>query len=518
MYPGHWAKKFPDKPAIINSASGAVTTYKALDERSNQLAQLMYAQGLRRGDHVSIFMENDARYFEVVWAALRSGLYLTTVNRYLTTDEAAYIIDNSESQVLVASKTLAEIAAELPRLCPGVKRWLMTDQASPGYEDYAEAMAKHPTSPLAKQPAGGLMLYSSGTTGRPKGIVRALPEGEIDAPGGTAVGDLQAQLWGFSEDTVYLSPAPLYHSAPMGFTTGTHANGGTVVMMPRFDELGALKAIQDYKVTHSQWVPTMFSRMLKLDEKERRQYDLSTHKIAIHAAAPCPRGVKQQMFDWWGPMLYEYYGGTELNGLTHITPEAWLKKPGTVGQPVLGVLHICDEDGTELPTGEPGLVYFELPEMPFQYLKDEEKTKSAQHPKHPNWSALGDVGYLDEDGYLFLTDRATFMIISGGVNIYPQEIEDAMIMHPKVLDVAVVGVPNDEMGEEVKAVVQLVEGIAPDEAVAEELMAYIREHIAHYKCPRSIDFEKELPRLPTGKLYKRLLKDRYWGKTDSRIV
>lgn len=258
--------------------------------------------------------------------------------------------------------------------------------------------------------------------------------------------------------------------------------------------------------------------MLKMEERDRTLYDLSSHKVAIHAAAPCPRKVKQKMFDWWGPIIYEYYGGTELNGFTHVTPEAWLNRPGTVGQSILGIIHICDEEGGELPVGESGLVYFELPEVPFKYLKDDAKTKSSRHPLHDNWSALGDIGYLDDENYLFLTDRATFMIISGGVNIYPQEIEDALIMHPKVADVAVVGVPNEEMGEEVKAVVQAAEGIEPNDALGEELMAYMRDHIAHYMCPRSIDFEKELPRLPTGKLYKRLLKDRYWGKKGTRIV
>ena len=294
---------------------------------------------------------------------------------------------------------------------------------------------------------------------------------------------MQKQLWNFGSDTVYLSPAPMYHSAPLGFSTGTQALGGTVVMMPKFDPLLALQAIQDYRVTASQWVPTMFSRMLKVPEAERSGYDLSSHKVAIHAAAPCPKQVKQQMFDWWGPILYEYYGGTEFNGLTHVTPQDWLKHPGTVGKSVFGTLHVCDESGDKVPNGESGLVYFEQPQMPFEYFHDKDKTKSAQHPKHPNWSALGDVGYIDDEGYLFLTDRATFMIISGGVNIYPQEIEDAMVMHPKVADVAVVGVPNEEMGEEVKAVVQLAPGVAPSPEVQAELIAYAREHIAHYKCP-----------------------------------
>jgi len=517
MYPGYWAKQFPDKKAIIHSATGQFYSYQDLDDRSNQLAQLLFDMGLRRGDHISILMENDLRYFEVAWAAFRSGLYLTTVNQYLTSEEAAYIIDNSESRFVVTSSKLKDIAESLPSQCSKVERWLIIGAKAGELENYDEALSAYPAESLAEEPAGSTMLYSSGTTGRPKGILRPLPEGNI-GDSDNPVGMLQAALWGFDTETVYLSPAPLYHSAPMGFTSGTIANGGTVIMMPRFDEIGALKAIEEYRVTHSQWVPTMFSRMLKTDEKERSGFDLSSHKVAIHAAAPCPKGVKQQMFDWWGPIIYEYYGGTELNGLTHVTPEAWLSRPGTVGQAILGIIHICDDEGNEMPVGDSGLVYFELPEMPFEYLKDEEKTKSAQHPHHANWSALGDIGYVDDEAYLFLTDRATFMIISGGVNIYPQEIEDAMIMHSKVLDVAVIGVPHEEMGEAVKAVVQLVPGITESVELEEELLEYAREHIAHYKCPRSVDFEDELPRLPTGKLYKRLLKDRYWGKMDSRIV
>ncbi|HIG44487.1 MAG: AMP-binding protein [bacterium] len=517
MYPGHWSTVFPDKAAVIHAGTGQTVTYKELDDRSNQLAQLMWSLGLRKGDHISIFMENDVRYFEVVWAAFRSGLYLTTVNRYLTDEEAGYIIENSESRLVVTSNYLSEIANNLHQFCPDVERWLMVGDATEGYEDYEAAIAEFPAEKLPEEPAGTFLLYSSGTTGRPKGILRPLSGTSITDDAGP-IGALQSVLWGFDENSVYLSPAPLYHSAPVGFCIGTHTLGGTVIMMPRFNEVEALRAIERYQVTHSQWVPTMFTRLLKMDAAERANYDLSSHKVAIHAAAPCPRKVKQQMFDWWGSIIYEYYGGTELNGFTHVTPEAWLTKPGTVGQSLLGVIHICDEDGKELPNGEPGMVYFELPEMPFEYLKDAAKTKDSQHPQHSNWSALGDVGYVDDDGFLFLTDRATFMIISGGVNIYPQEIEDAMIMHPKIADVAVFGVPNEEMGEEVKAVVQVEAGIVPDDALAEELMAYAREHVAHYKCPRSVDFEEELPRLPTGKLYKRLLKDRYWGKKDTRIV
>ena len=517
MYPGTWAEKFPEKPAIVHATSGDVVTYGELNDRSNRLAQLMWARGIRPGDHVAIFMENNLRYFEVMWAALRSGLYITTVNRYLTAEEAGYIVDDCEARLVVSSHALTEIASELPGYAPNCESWLAVDGAVEGYEAYESAVLEHPADKLADEPAGQTMLYSSGTTGRPKGILRPRLTHKIHDSEGP-VGALQKTLWNFNEDTIYLSPAPLYHSAPIGFCIASLALGGTVVMMPRFDEVGALQAIERFGVTHSQWVPTMFTRMLKLPKEDLSGFDLSSHTVAIHAAAPCPAGIKQQMIDWWGPIIYEYYGGTELNGLTHTSSEEWLSHPGTVGKAVLGTIHICDEDGNELPNGDSGLVYFELPEMPFSYFKSPEKTSSARHPRHANWSALGDVGYVDDEGFLYLTDRATFMIISGGVNIYPQEIEDAMILHPKIADVAVVGVPDPEMGEAVKAVVQVAEGITADDQLAEELLEYTREHIAHYKAPKSIDFMEALPRLPTGKLYKRLIKDRYWGKTDSRIV
>jgi long-chain acyl-CoA synthetase len=287
--------------------------------------------------------------------------------------------------------------------------------------------------------------------------------------------------------------------------------------MQHFDAEAALRFIDQYKVTHSQWVPTMFVRMLKLDPAARAAYDLSSHRVAIHAAAPCPVDVKRQMIEWWGPIIHEYYAGTEGTGATIIDSEDWLKHPGSVGRSAMGILHICDEDGTELPIGESGLIYFEREAMTFAYHNDPAKTRTAQHPQHDNWMSLGDVGYVDEEGYLYLTDRKAFMIISGGVNIYPQAIEDALITHPKVGDVAVFGVPNEEMGEEVKAVIEPAPGIAPTDDLAAELLAYARENLAHYMAPRSVDFIEEMPRLPTGKLYKRLLKDQYWQAAGRAI-
>ncbi len=520
MYPGHHAKTCPDKAAAIHARTGEVLTYAELDARSNQLAQLFQAEGLRRGDHVAVFLENHLRYFEVFWATFRSGLYLTTVNRYLTAPEAAYIVDDCGAQVLVSSRALHGVAAEIPAHAPDCRRFLVVDgppeDASDRFETYEAAIDEFPAEPLEEEPLGEFMLYSSGTTGRPKGITRPLPNRPVSR--GLSMNHVLKALFDVDDESVYLSPAPMYHSAPIGFCSSVQSLGGTVVMMDRFDPVEALQAMEKHAVTHTQWVPTMFTRMLKLPEEERAGFDLAAHRVAIHAAAPCPRKVKEEMFAWWGPILHEYYGGTELNGLTYVGPEDWLAHPGTVGRAVMGTLRICDESGDELPVGEPGIVYFERDKAPFEYHNDAEKTRSAQHPKHPAWTALGDVGYVDDEGFLFLTDRASFMIISGGVNIYPQEIENELIMHPKVEDVAVVGVPHPEFGEEVKAVVQPVAGVDADDTLAQELLAFARERLAAYKCPRSIDFEAELPRLPTGKLYKRILKDRYWGNKDSRIV
>ncbi len=501
------ARLTPDKPALISADTGAAVTYGQLEERSNRLAQFLYAQGLRRGDHIAVLMENNLAFMDPVWAAFRSGLYVTAVNRYLPADEVAYIVHDCGAKAVITSYAKRETAEALTDLIPNVTIRLMVDGTIPGWDAYEDALAAGAPEPLAEEWMGDSMLYSSGTTGRPKGILRPLPP--VSPGEGFAARQLMNR-YGLSPEAVYLSPAPLYHAAPLGYVTTVQSWGGTVVMMERFDAEASLELIERYRVTHSQWVPTMFVRMLKLPEEARSHHDLSSHLVAVHAAAPCPVEVKRQMIGWWGPILYEYYAGTEASGSTFITSEEWLEHPGSVGRAALGVLHICDELGNELPVGETGLVYFERETPTFEYHNDPAKTASARHPLHPGWNALGDVGYLDDEGYLYLTDRQAFMIISGGVNIYPQAIEDALVTHPKVHDVAVFGVPDPEMGEAVKAVIEAAPGCEPNDALAAELMEFARSKLAHYMAPRSIDFIAEMPRLPTGKLYKRLLKDAYW--------
>ena len=510
MYPGEHAKTTPDKAAVIMATSGEVVTYRELDERSIRLARLWREAGLQRGDHVALIADNHPRYFEVYWAAARSGLYITAVNRYLSADETSYIVNDCGAKSVVVSAAVDELARDILPLLDDCKLRLAFGGDVEGYERYEDAVASFSAEPLDDQPVGSTMLYSSGTTGRPKGIKRPLPERQINEPDPLTGGrNPLAARYGMDANSVYLSPAPLYHAAPLAYTVGMQGIGGTVVVMEKFDAEKCLEAIEKYKVTSAQFVPTMFVRMLKLDEDVRKRYDISSLRVAVHAAAPCPVEVKRQMIEWWGPILMEYYAGTEGNGSTTITSEEWLAHPGSVGRASVGTIHICDDLGNEVPVGEAGTIYFEQARMPFEYHGDPVKTKNAQHPDHDNWSTLGDVGYLDDEGYLYLTDRKAFMIISGGVNIYPQEIEDALILHPLVGDVAVFGIPNDDMGEEVKAVVEPAPGVEPSDDLARELIEFTRERIAHYKVPRTVDFIDEMPRLPTGKLYKRLLRDKY---------
>ena len=505
MYPGNVAREHPDRPAIIMAASGEVVSFRQLDEGSNRLAHLLRDSGLSRGDHLALFMDNHPRFLEVVWAALRSGLYVTAVNSHLTAEEAAYVIDDCEAEVLVASAALAPVAGALgPEATPRVRLRLAVDGVLDSYEPYETAVSGYPATPIDDESTGATMLYSSGTTGRPKGVLRPLPDTVPSEPDARLAAT--ATTYGFRDGMVYLSPAPLYHAAPLAFCVLTHRFGGTVVVMERFDPAHALELIEQHRVTHSQWVPTMFVRLLRLPDEKRHAHDLSSHELAIHAAAPCPVPVKRQMIEWWGPILYEYYAGTEGNGSTAITSEEWLGHPGSVGRARVGSVHIIGPDGEELPPGQEGAIYFSGGGS-FEYKGDPDKTEGSRLPG--GLSTLGDIGYLDEEGYLYLTDRQAHMIISGGVNIYPREIEDVLIAHPAVADVAVFGLPHDEFGEEVTAVVEPLDDHEPTDDLARELLAFCREHLAGFKVPRRLDFTDDMPRLPTGKLYKRKLKDRY---------
>jgi acyl-CoA synthetase (AMP-forming)/AMP-acid ligase II len=512
MHPSVHATTQPDKPAFIMAATGETVTYRQLEERSNQGAQLFRSLGLKVGDGIAIFMENNVHYLPLCWAAQRSGLYFTCISSRLTAGEVDYIVKDCTAKIFISSAQMGDVAKELGQMMPGVKK-LMFGGTMPGYEPAEAALKPMPVTPVADETPGADMLYSSGTTGRPKGVRRALTGGPIAVPNSLSM--LTKMLYNFDENTTYLSPAPLYHAAPLRYNMAVHGFGGTTIIMEHFDPETALGLIGKYKASHSQWVPTMFVRMLKLPEEVRRKFDVSSMKVAIHAAAPCPIPVKKQMIEWWGPVIYEYYAGTEGNGFCAINSQEWLAHPGSVGKALLGELHIVGEDGNDCPVGEPGTIFFANgPE--FAYHNDPKKTAESKNEK--GWSTLGDVGYIDKDGYLYLTDRKAFMIISGGVNIYPQEAENILINHPKVADVAVIGIPNEDFGEEVKAVIQPMNWADATPELAEELVAYCRQQLSAMKCPRSVDFERELPRHPTGKLYKRLIRDRYWGNRDSKIV
>jgi acyl-CoA synthetase (AMP-forming)/AMP-acid ligase II len=514
VFPGTYAQSTPDKAAYIMGGTGRTISYRELDDEANRLSRLLRSTGLEVGGHMAFCLENHPAFYKIAWGAHYAGLYYTAMSSRLTAEECEYIINDCGAEVFITSAYKRDVASAIVPSTPKVKLRLMVDGVADGYEPYEEAVGRYPAEPLPEpRIAGRDMLYSSGTTGRPKGVKPAPPSDPLDQP--TALTAGAQLLFGYNESMVYLSPAPLYHAAPLRFSMAVHQVGGTVIVMEHFDPEEFLALVERYQVTHTQVVPTMFIRMLKLPDEIRSRYDLSSLQVAIHAAAPCPVAVKEQMIDWWGPIIHEYYAGTEGNGLVYCNSEDWLAHKGTVGRALLGKVHIVDEEGNELPPGEEGTIYFES-DVQFEYHNDPEKTAASRLPN--GWSTLGDVGRLDEDGFLYLTDRKAYMIITGGVNVYPQEAENVLAMHPKVHDVAVIGVPNEEFGEEVKAVVQPVDMADAGPDLERELIEYCRQHLADVKCPRSVDFRDELPRHPTGKLYKRLLKDEYWQGHESRII
>ncbi len=507
---GDHAARHPHAVALLGPGDERVT-YGELHRRALQVAGLLFESGLRRGDAVALMLPNRREFLEVTWACQLSGLYYVPVNTHLVFDEVSYIVDDCQARALFIDASMPQLAADLRDRNAGVGVRIAVGAEWEGWLPYDAALAS--ACVLAPPSDGSEMLYSSGTTGRPKGIRRPLPTEN----GSWAQAVLEGALlhrYGMTGDSIYLSPAPLYHAAGVNYTMAVNRVGAAAVMMPKFDAEETLRLIERHRVTHAQFVPTMFVRMLKLPAEVRASYDVSSLRCVLHAAAPCAVDVKQAMFDWFGPIIHEYYGGTEGFAGTMIGPEEWLAHPGSVGLPLTAV-HVLGEDGEELPVGETGEIFFEGgPE--FEYWGDPAKTKSVSNDR--GWRTLGDMGYVDGDGYLYLTDRSTFMIVSGGVNIYPQETENLLIMHPKVADAAVFGVPHAEFGEEVKAVVQPLEGVAPTPELADELIGYCREHLAAYKCPRSVDFDPELPRDPNGKLYKRRIRDRYWEGRTSRIL
>ena len=517
MYPGAHAATNPDKPAVIMAGSGETITYAQLDAEANRVSHMFREAGLAPGDHVAWCLENRLSFLPLMWGAHYAGLIYTPISSRLTTDEIDYIVDNSGARAFITSQYKAAQAAELVDRTDGVELRLMMDGVIDGYGSYEQALAEASHEPLEDRVAGTDMLYSSGTTGRPKGVLTAyepVPVEEAES----LVAMMCVLLLGMSDESVYLSPAPLYHGAPLRFTMAAQIIGSTAVIMERFDAAEFLAAVERHSATHTQVVPTMFVRMLKLPDEQRLAHDLSSLTAVLHAAAPCPVEAKRQMIDWWGPIISEYYAGTEGNGFTYCDSEQWLAHPGSVGAPVSCEVHIVDDaTGQEVPAGTEGVVYFSGGST-FEYHLDEEKTLGSRLPN--GWSTLGDIGRVDEDGFLYLTDRKSYMIISGGVNVYPQEAENLLTMYPAVLDVAVIGVPDDDLGEVPKAVVQPMDMPDGDEAAAaleRELIDYCRAGLASVKCPRTVDFRDELPRDETGKLYKRLLRDEYWQGQDRRI-
>jgi long-chain acyl-CoA synthetase len=509
MFPGDYAKLHGEKNAVTMAGSGESITYAELDQRSRCLADVFRTNGLRVGDCVTIFAENHIRFFEVWWAAMRSGLYLTPISRLASASEAAYIVNDSGAKAIITTNQLSDVAFEIADDLAAVSLRLMIDGSGPGYESYEAACAAVGGVETALQPRGELMAYSSGTTGRPKGVRRPLSGLDVRDPRIQGTSGLRRQLFGMGEDSVYLCPVPLYHAAGCVWSAGVHELGGSVVVMERFSPEGFLDTIERQRVTHTQVVPTMMVRLMKLPDEMRAGFDLSSLRRIVHAAAPCPVEVKRGVIDWLGPIVDEYYSSTEGAGFTYISAAEWLAHPGSVGKPLAGRPMVCDAEGHELPDGETGVVYFQQTSGSFEYLNDPEKTAGTRHPRRADWVTVGDLGYVDEAGYLYLTDRLSFTIISGGVNIYPAEIESELVSHPSVADAGVFGLPDAEMGEFVFAVIEPVEGVEQSADLAEELRSYLRQRLAGYKVPRRIEFKTKLPRLPTGKLVKGDLRKEY---------
>ncbi|RUE31483.1 acyl-CoA synthetase [Pseudomonas aeruginosa] len=504
-HPGYHAKCAPERIAVLIAETGASLTYHELDAFANRLARLYQSLGLGYGDHVAYQLENRVECPALQWGAHYAGLYYTFLSTRLTPAESAYIVEDCDAKLLVLSAKCATPAllAAIASL-PSAPRVFILDAQHPATESLLAAVQQYSPATLEDPREGSEMLYSSGTTGRPKGVkpkLTGLPLGSTEV-----IAQQLEKAFAVNEHSVYLSPAPYYHAAPLKWVRGVHVLGGTAILMEKFEPEAALAAIDEYQVTHSQWVPTMFHRLLNLPIETRSGYSLSSHQVAVHAAAPCPIPTKQAMIDWWGPILYEYYGSTEQIGMTMASTHDWLKHPGTVGRAIYGRLHILGEDGRELPVGEDGLVYFS-DSLPFSYHKDPVKTAEAYNDR--GWACVGDIGHLDADGYLYLTDRKSHMIISGGVNVYPQETENVLLSHPQVLDAAVIGIPDNDLGESVHAVVQLHDHSQASDALAALLNQFCRAQLSSIKCPRSIEFRQDLPREPTGKLLKRLLRDEY---------
>jgi long-chain acyl-CoA synthetase len=500
QHPRTFAASAPDKIAVVLPTRSESRTYAELEARANQVAQLLVRRGLSVGDHVALLMSNSAEWFDVVWGCLRLGLFVTPINVHLLATEAAYILEDSGARALFASADLAETIAGLGSAVQDVPLRLAVGGELPGFELFEAALSDQPISPAPTEQEGAWMFYSSGTTGKPKGITPALPNPQLGSMSPFLA--LLGGLYGLDEGTVYLSPAPLYHAAPAGWCTAAQRLGGTVVAMERFDPLELLRLIEQHRVTHLQVVPTHLIRLLKLSPEVRAGFDLSSLRMLVHSAAPCPVETKRAALAWLGPIVHEFYSGSEGTGFFAIGPEEWLAHPGSVGRSLMGSVHVLDDEGQELPAGEEGQIWFESAHT-FTYHRDAERTAGAFNDR--GWSTIDDVGRLDDEGYLYLTDRASNMIISGGVNVYPREAEDLLVGHPSVGDVAVVGLPDPEMGERVTAFVQLAPGVAGSDELAAELVAYLRERLSSFKCPREVRFVDDLPRLPNGKLLKRLL-------------